>query len=538
MKLRKHQQQFSQIIDRIIAGEPIRNVIGNITPGGGKSLFALLATKLIKAGLSDKICWVVPRLTLAYQAETNFVDPFFRKMLNHGSLIRSSTNEDNPCRGLSGFVTTYYALAVDDGNTVLMDFIRHRHVLILDEFHHVEDTSLWHKALQPLIDRAAFVIYLSGTMERGDKHKIAFIDYIEGFLGDIIPDLRNTNTTAVINYSRRDALEEQAILPVKFHLSGGSATWKEFDPKEGKDKTIRAQVSTDDKRLSSRALFTALSTEFSDQLLETGMSDWVSYKRTHPRSKIIAVAANIPHAKSVLGKIRKMGFRSEIATSEDSPEAIRCIKSFKNTNLDILVGVGMFSEGFDCKPLTHIIPLTHVRSRPWILQLIARAVRVDPHAGPYRSQLAYVYAPDDIYFREIMEHVYNEQIATVASPSEKAQKSLFPGEQQRSYEPVGSELNGHREIFWGSPGAQEDIPMTPSEISDGLREEIESYVRRHSIKTGRKAWVVNGIVKAEFGKSRKDMTIPELRTALAYVKRRWPKDNIRPRVSKRVTIHR
>jgi len=531
MKLRKHQREFDAIMARIIAGEPIRRVIASVTPGGGKSLFALLALKLIDAGLIDKITWIVPRLTLAYQAETNFVDPFFREMLGHNNLIRASTNEDNPCRGLSGFVTTYHAMAMDEGQTVLMDFIRHRHILILDEFHHVEDDGIWHKALQPIIDRAEFLVLLSGTMERGDKKKIAFIDYIEGFLGDIIPDLRNTETTVVIEYSRRDALEEQAILPVKFSLSDGNATWNY----QGIDQ--QALVSTPDKRLASRALFTALSTEFSDQLLETGMSDWLNYRKKRPGSKIIVVAATISHAQDILQKLKAKGFYSKIATSDDSKEAIRNIKAFKNGALDILVGVGMFSEGFDCKPLTHIVCLTHVRSRPWILQLIARAVRVDPAAGPYRSQLAYVHAPDDIYFREIMEHVYCEQIATVSSPGEKSQKSLFPGPPQRDYSPIGSELNGHREIFWGSPG-QEDIPLTPSESENALRDEIETYVRRYTVDSGRRPWTMNSIIKAEFGKSRAEMTIPELQRVLDYVQQRWPADKIRRRVTRKSTVCR
>ena len=529
MALRKHQREFLNIIDQIIDGSPTRRIVANITPGGGKSLFALLACKLIDAGFAQKITWIVPRLTLAYQAESNFVDLYFREMLSHKHLIRSSTNEDNPCRGLSGFVTTYQSLSFDEGQTVLMDFIRHRHILILDEFHHVEDNGIWHKALQPLIDRAEFLVLLSGTMERGDKQKMAFIDYIEGFLGDIIPDLRNTETTSVIEYSRRDALEEQAILPVKFHLSDGRATWNYHGIDE------QAMVSTQDKRMASRALFTALSTEFSDQLLETGMSEWINYKKKRPGSKIIVVSATISHAQDILDKLKAKGFRSKIATSDDSKEAIRNIKAFKNGTLDILVGVGMFSEGFDCKPLTHIICLTHVRSRPWILQLIARAVRVDPTAGPYRFQLAYVHAPDDIYFRQIMEHVYCEQVATVASPGKASQKSLFPGPPQRDYNPIGSELNGHREIFWGAP--EGDIPLTPSEAENDLRDEIETYVRRFTASTGRRPWTMNLIIKAEFGKSRAEMTIPELQCALDYVKKRWPEDKIRRRVTKKVTLY-
>ncbi|MCK9520742.1 MAG: hypothetical protein M0R74_17220, partial [Dehalococcoidia bacterium] len=61
-RLRKHQAEFSAIVDRIIAGEPIKTIIGHITPGGGKSIFPLLAGRLIRANLADSIAWVVPRL--------------------------------------------------------------------------------------------------------------------------------------------------------------------------------------------------------------------------------------------------------------------------------------------------------------------------------------------------------------------------------------------------------------------------------------------------------------------------------------------
>src|SRR5689334_17598764 len=59
----------------------------------------------------------------------------------------------------------------------------------------------------------------------------------------------------------------------------------------------------------------------------------------------------------------------------------------------------MAYEGMDCPEVTHVARLTHIRSRPWLEQMIARAVRVDPHAGDYVHQKATVYHPDDLLFR-------------------------------------------------------------------------------------------------------------------------------------------
>ena len=196
MGLRKHQKEFSNIIDRIVGGEPIQRVICYITPGGGKSIFCLLVEKLIKAGLSDAICWIVPRLTLSHQAELNTVDPYFSNMLNHGVSIRSATNEVNPCRGQMGYTTTFQALAQDSRKINAREFARKRYILIIDETHHAEEGSLWHKALQPLVDQASYIFYLSGTLSRGDGKKIAFIPYKE--VGeDLTPDFLNTKNTAV-----------------------------------------------------------------------------------------------------------------------------------------------------------------------------------------------------------------------------------------------------------------------------------------------------------------------------------------------------
>ena len=63
----------------------------------------------------------------------------------------------------------------------------------------------------------------------------------------------------------------------------------------------------------------------------------------------------------------------------------------------------MAYEGLDAPEVAVVAALTHIRSRPWLEQMIARATRVDPHAGAYETQRALVYHPDDPLFAKFRQ---------------------------------------------------------------------------------------------------------------------------------------
>src|SRR4051812_286518 len=112
--LRTHQRQVYGLMGAIAAGEAasITDVLAAVTPGGGKSLLpAIAGAHLIKAGIVERICWVVPRDSLRLQAEEAFADPYWRKALSHSLTVRAADNEPDPSRGLAGYVTTYQAIA-------------------------------------------------------------------------------------------------------------------------------------------------------------------------------------------------------------------------------------------------------------------------------------------------------------------------------------------------------------------------------------------------------------------------------------------
>ncbi len=323
--LRKHQTDTANTVDDIIAGSPIRNILVKATPGAGKSSLPIIAGKLITAGLADGICWICPRRSLQYQGEKNFVDPFFRAMLKHDLKIRVSTNEVNPARGTNGFITTYQAIGVDTYQTVLSEIRSKRYILVLDEYHHSEaDDGSWTKALLPIYSAAKYRVLMTGTMARGDGKKIAFTEYKDSFAG-LVPNLEGNKDTAVIEYTRKQALAEKAILPINIIFSDGVATWKSRS-----GKVVEAKISTDDDRKSGHALYTALKTEYAKELLSLAVSHWTEYRKANRNSRLLIIAAGIKQAKEYSAYLSGFGLVARIATSDDGPDAMKAIKEFKD----------------------------------------------------------------------------------------------------------------------------------------------------------------------------------------------------------------
>jgi hypothetical protein len=92
----------------------------------------------------------------------------------------------------------------------------------------------------------------------------------------------------------------------------------------------------------------------------------------------------------------------------------------------ILVTVAMAYEGLDAPEVAVVAALTHIRSRAWLEQMVARATRVDPHAGDYADQNALVFHPDDPLFARFRHSIETEQ-GTIAKRIKAPSQSDLPG---------------------------------------------------------------------------------------------------------------
>lgn len=567
--LRKHQHDFDAICKDILAGIPIKQVIIRVTPGGGKSLLPVIAAHRLIPTVADALCWVVPRISLQLQGEQQFVDPHIARLVGHTHTIRAAGNDIDPCRSHHGYITTYNAVGADP-RLHFDEFRRKRYILVLDEPHHIEENAAWHRALQPLIDKATLTIMMSGTWERGDGKRIAFLPYRSGDDGGYTPDFTPTNDVAVVTYSRGDALRERAIKPLRFFPLDCRAEWIDRDGLEQHvESLITSQSSVGD------AIYTALNTDFAYQLLDRCVDDWQTLSAQRPRAKLLVVAANINRARDYLQHLQQRGLaRVAIATSDDSEQAQEAITRFKRaapapSRIDVLVTVGMAYEGLDCPSITHVACLTHIRSRPWLEQMITRAARVDRQGGPYEEQLGMIFGPDDPLLVEVFRAIMAEQAAVVYEDRLAAPvvSSGSNGSRSLPIIPLASALTREREvdlatgeeldhaemtriqsllrknglaglvdpITWRrtmkeyqvaetthDDTADEELMLTPRQRELQIRRRLEQFTREYDKRAVVPPGTMSAAIRRQFGKSREVMTEAELQQAWAWAQRNFP----------------
>ena len=544
---RKHQIEFEKTIADIIAGSPVRNIVCDIIPGGGKSSLPVAACKLIDAGLVDKIAWLCPRLSLQDQGERAFISPFMRGMFGVRHSIRSSVNDADPCRGTNGWIGTYQAAAVDNMKTALADFRSRRYILVLDELQHLADNGDWSGPVRELYEHAKYRILMSGTLSRHDRKKISFISYEKKGDGLFMPDFQGNEETAAIRYGRVEALRERAIIPMTFFFSEGTAKWQKLT-----GKIVEAKLST--AKDQSHALFTALNTEYATELLAATVDHWSRHRvTTNPNAKLLVVCAQIKDAEKMTAQLKAWGRHALIATSDDSKDALKAIKSYKAGRVKILVSVSMASEGLDVPEISHIACLTRIRSKEWLDQCLARAVRIDPAGGPYSTQRAFIFAPNDVMFREIAAKIEADQTDPAVEQHKGNGKQALEADGGFELEgadmrapggitPLSSRLTGYNEmpLFGGMGSMAMDPPQeirTNREQENDLLGAIEAHIRRYSFQNRHNPKRLNAEIYSHFGgKARRQMDIRELEEVLAWVQQRYPAGYIRGTGNMRVPM--
>ena len=232
------------------------------------------------------------------------------------------------------------------------------------------------------------------------------------------------------------------MLPVTFGALDGEATWRAEEGVEVGPHRLAAPYPTETTR---PALFTALRTGFAEALLREAflaVRDLRARRRQERGlapgeaalglGKLLVVAPDQEHAKRYLEIVRALdsgrpgrgSWRSwRPPTRRGAHEAVAAFRLQPEPS--ILVTVAMAYEGLDVPEVAVVAALTHIRSRPWLEQMVARATRVDPNAGPYETQRALVFHPDDPLFQRFRIRMETEQ-GTLARPPKPGRQANPP----------------------------------------------------------------------------------------------------------------
>ncbi len=540
----------------------------------------------------ERVCWVVPRDSLRLQAEEAFADPSWRAVLGHALAVRAADNTPDPGRGLAGYVTTYQGVAAAPG-LHLAEFRRRRTLLVVDEVHHLpaladtdpdaaaqspdtgeDPASAWSRAIQPLLECAAVRLLLSGTLERADGKGILWLPYRKGPRARTREVALDAPGWAVVGYSRAQALTERAVLPVTFGALDGEASWRDEEGREAGPHRLAARYPDETTR---PALFTALRTGFAEALLREAflaIRD-LRARRRQERSlaadavvrglgKLLVVAPDQATAKRYLEVIRgwippaMAEIVAQLATS-DTPRAHETLAAFRlRPEPSILVTVAMAYEGLDAPEVAVVAALTHIRSRPWLEQMVARATRVDPHGGPYQNQRALVFHPDDPLFAQFRRRMETEQGTLARRPKPGRGQSAFPlwlldqlASETESIIPLASNALALRfdtlrpgpDLVMRRPeqaASQAEMLEAPSVTERRLRARLGEMVAAQAVedeagRAGFRGGIAgpglyhryNAALKRTTGnKSRAQMTLSELEAALGWMERNRLSDQL------------
>ena len=548
MLLRTHQRQMLALCDAILGGRHLTDIYASVTPGAGKSWLPVIAAQRLIPAVADKICWVVPRKNLAAQAEDVFVDNALKGILPHGQVIRSAGNEADPSRGLAGYVVTYQALGVDTKGWHAQEFLRHRYILVLDEPHHIGDEAQWPERLAPLVERAALRIFMSGTFERHDRQKIAFVSYRQTDEGEV-PDLDGPEGSAKIEYTRAQAISEGAIANLIFRRQNAKdLAWESADGEQKAYGSFEGIIGKDAKA----ALWTALRRQYADDLLARGIASWCQFRQTNPWAKLLVVAYGQDQAERLHESLAAQGIKAGVAISNDTPAAGRAIDRFKGRKkpaLDALVTVQMAYEGMDVPGISHVICLTGIRSKPWLEQCFSRAARIFPG-----KTHGYIWVPDDPLFRTVYDRIMSEQGSAVygtraGDAPVPLPKQDLPG-QASGVVPLGASVSGETNSdLKGQVLTTEDTQicadigqeaglfgLAPMEINRLILEDAQLLV---GLEPHRLAWM-----RSEYTKRRNQRTSPSTvlrhgpaRPSGAVVRQSESEQDLRQKVAKWLNRH-
>jgi superfamily II DNA or RNA helicase len=537
IELRRFQQEFYRSTsDAAIGAKRFNEIIACVTPGGGKSILPILCEPLLR-GVAQKILWVVPRVNLGQDAE--------QKSAVFGMPLRFSGNDTKPHRGLVGYITTYQAICAAP-NLHAHEFANHRYILVLDEPHHIGEDSVTVSAIAPLWNAAVFRVMMSGTMERWSGEKIAFLPY-----AGRLPDLNTTEERKCITYSRGEALRDDVIVPLEFFHVDGAAQWIDANGNKHEEESIAGNGA-----LASQMIYTVLRTEYAFQLLRDCVNHWLDHRAKNPWAQLLVITHSVERAKEMAARVRELfSVEVEVATGDD-PKANKSIALFCSGKIPAISTCQMAYEGMDAPRVTHIACLTHIRSKPWIEQMFARAVRKFQ-----TKSKAWVFCPDDPLMNDVISAISAEQVECVKERVQPAQS--LPGDaaplgsvDDQFIVPLGSEATGKRfsqldgmvEI---SPGALEwirqhgnldpasvafafkycgqQVPevdaeheptiITQSQEEKKLRSAIQEQCNRLDYMRGAENGFTNKQLLRKFGVARKDMNLEQLGAVWRFLAR-------------------
>ena len=351
-----------------------------------------------------------------------------------------------------------------------------------------------------------------------------------------------------VNFGRDRALECRAVTPADIHCIDCSVEFR----RGGVSTSVPSLKNADESNVRP-AIWAAVNTELKVRILDDWRESHEQLIARYPTAKSMAVHGSIDQLNHTERYLRDRDIRYVVATSEDAPEAVRSIKSFRDSaETNIILTVQMASEGLNCPSLKNLAILSHIRSPSYIEQIIGRATRYDPNGPPYEEQRAQIFCPEDPLMMEVVEK-FGQERAIEVRDQDSEERSSRANSDRNSVVPLAShplhtqvlDLDSRRlvqhvqieealssagveiepdqldrvaDFLLGRPSSPvAHLPVTPAQAIKATRRRIDQIVKEAAPLAGMHPKELNSQIKGVFQKPRADMTLEELDRVILWL---------------------
>lgn len=423
---RPFQDEFEKWV-ALKAGAEDNVVMGDIMTGSGKSPAITMAwTKLRQEYPRDDILLAAytPRVNLCLQAEEDWMGKPGDEGLRHifsrqyGVSMPGLTHRQNegPFFGMQngvrdgGLLSTFSSLAI--GRDLHRKELKGRnYFLVGDEAQYLgmDETGGTRaaEAFEELAESAVATAMVTATSNRSDQKPLVLGRYTK-------PDAKGIRyLIADVTASYKTGVSLGYLRPFEFTLVDGFAQWQHAN----------GQLEISHVNMMDKSLKEFLAHEgYWGPIVDRGIESMLADQMIDPKLCGLIGATTQAHARAVFGYMQRRWpkVRTIIAVSSDGKEAHEALKRFRLGAYDVLITVGMAHIGFDHKPISNVICLSHIREFGWLMQFVGRGLRV------YGGVILKCFGPNDPRFFQFCMWMQEQSKLGIKEREERERKGPPP----------------------------------------------------------------------------------------------------------------
>jgi hypothetical protein len=390
IKLRKWQEQAGASAEKGFASDQLVWVTEACT-GSGKTIHGVdVARRMFNARMADLVVVITPSVA----TRKGWI-----KSLTHGGFNVTDNPDYFGTGDFDALVITY------GGRAKLEQSLYHRAVylgifLIIDEYHHAEEDATWGQNVTVLSHKAVKTLFLSGTPWRSSG-QIALLANHRNRLGN--PYYNGDRVDADFKYQYRDDLQQpgndRGTVTVEFAFQDSLYTNHDGRseelinphlskmPEQEREEWI-AEALVSDKRIGRhvRTQHGGIDYALSGNPLVRDLLDLGCEKLERHRSRagsrvpvLLVVAQSIKEASAIhqyLLNVRELRSALIVSDRDEASDEITAVQDKAQGGLlDVIVSVGMVSEGVDIPQIKGVVFLSGIMTLLYIIQVVGRLLR-------------------------------------------------------------------------------------------------------------------------------------------------------------------